>query len=141
MRIARLLALLGLFSAGAAAASPLDGLWLTDDHKGIVRIGPCSAGNPRICGWIVRVLDSGPNVPTRDVNNPNRALRSRNILGMPVLSGFVPYLEGRYVGGSAYDPKSGRSYRASLRLQDGGSLGVTGCVMLFCRTVTWTRAR
>jgi uncharacterized protein (DUF2147 family) len=140
MRIARLLAFVGLLSASAAvAASPLDGLWLTDDHKGVVRIGPCSPGNPRICGWIVRVLDSGPRVPTRDVNNPNPALRSRTILGMPVLTGFVPYI-GRYVGGSAYDPKSGRSYRASLRLDSPGALGVTGCVLLFCRTVTWTRA-
>lgn len=140
MRIARLLALAGLFSASAAAASPLDGLWLTDDHKGVVRIGPCSAGNVHLCGWIVRVLDSGPRVPTRDVNNPNPALRNRTILGMPVLSGFMPYITG-YVGGSAYDPKSGRSYRASLRLQSGGTLGVTGCVLLFCRTVTWTRTR
>ncbi len=140
MRIARLLALVSLSSAGAAAASPLDGLWLTDDHKGIVRVGPCSAGNLRLCGWIVRVLDSGPGVPTRDINNPDPALRSRAILGLPVLSGFVPY-NGAWIGGSAYDPKSGRSYRASLRLQEGGALGVTGCVLLFCRTVTWTRAR
>jgi len=138
MRIARYLALAGLCSASAAVASPIDGLWLTDDHKGVVRVGPC--GGPRICGWIVRVLDSGPGVPTRDINNPNPALRSRTILGMPVLSGFVPY-NGTWIGGSAYDPKSGRSYRASLRLQAGGALGVTGCVMLFCRTVTWTRAR
>ena len=137
MRIARLIAFVSLLSAGAAAASPLDGLWLTDDHKGVVRVGPCSAGDPRVCGWIVRVLDSGPGVPTRDINNPNRALRSRTILGLPVLSGFVPF-NGTYVGGSAYDPKSGRSYRASLRLRD-GALGVTGCVLLFCRTVTWTR--
>jgi len=31
-------ALVGLWSA-AASASPMDGLWLTDDHKGVVRIG------------------------------------------------------------------------------------------------------
>ena len=139
MRLARYFALLSLCSASAAAASPLDGLWLTDDHKGVVRVGPCSPGNVRVCGWIVRVLDSGPNVPTRDVNNPNPALRSRTILGMPVLSGFVPY-SGSYIGGSAYDPKSGRSYRASLKLDSAGALDVTGCVLIVCRTVVWTRA-
>jgi len=138
MRIAPLLVLASLFGAGAAAASPLDGLWLTDDHKGVVRIGQCAPRNPRICGWIVRVLDRAPGVPTRDVNNPDGALRNRTILGMPVLLGFDP---GDYSGGTAYDPKSGRSYRASLQLQSGNALGVTGCVLFFCRTVVWTRTR
>ena len=115
----------------------MDGLWLTDDHKGVVRIGPCGQ---RTCGWIVRVLDTRPGVPTRDINNPDAGLRRRTILGLPVLSGFVPY-RGTYVGGTAYDPKSGRSYRASLRLGSGGALEVTGCVLLFCRTMTWTRTR
>jgi uncharacterized protein (DUF2147 family) len=136
MRIASLLALASLWSAAPAAAAPIDGLWLTDDHKGVVRIGPCG---PRTCGWIVRVLDSGPNVPTRDINNPDRTLRSRTILGLPVLTGLLAF-GGRYVG-SAYDPKSGRSYRASLRLAPGGALNVTGCVLLICRTMAWTRTR
>ena len=137
MRIARLLALAGLSCASAAAASPLDGLWLTDDHKGVVRIGSCGE---RVCGWIVRVLDNRPGVPTRDVNNPLPFLRSRTILGLPVLTGFTG-AGNDYSGGHAYDPKSGRSYRASLRLRSGNALDVTGCVLLFCRTVTWTRTR
>jgi uncharacterized protein (DUF2147 family) len=137
MTRALLLVLAGLWSAAAPAASPMDGLWLTDDHKGVVRIGPCGQ---RICGWIVRVLDRGPGVPTHDINNPDRSLRRRAILGLPVLSGFLPY-RGSWIGGTAYDPKSGRSYRASLRLGAGGALEVTGCVLLFCRTKTWTRTR
>ena len=36
-----LFALAGLWNGVAAAASPMDGLWLTDDHKGVVHIGPC----------------------------------------------------------------------------------------------------
>jgi uncharacterized protein (DUF2147 family) len=141
MRIARFVVLASLMSTAAAAASPFDGLWLTDDHKGVVRIGPCSPGNVRLCGWIVRVLDSGPGVPTRDIRNPDPGLRNRTILGLPVLSGFVPYFDGSYVGGSAYDPKSGRSYRASLRFQSANALGVTGCILVICRTLVWTRAR
>jgi uncharacterized protein (DUF2147 family) len=138
MRIAPLLVLAGLLGAAPAAASPIDGLWLTDDHKGVVRVGPC--GGPRICGWIVRVLDSGPGVPTTDVNNPMRFLRSRPIIGLPVLTGFTPNGE-EYSGGNAYDPKAGRAYRASLRLRSGNALAVTGCVLVICRTVIWTRTR
>jgi uncharacterized protein (DUF2147 family) len=141
MRIARLLAFAGLLSAsGAAAASPLDGLWLTDDHKGVVRIGPCSPGNVRICGWIVRVLDNRPGVPTRDVNNPLSFLRNRNLVGLPVLTGFNPS-GAEYSGGSAYDPKAGRVYRSTLRLRSGNQLAITGCVLVICRTVVWTRTR
>lgn len=130
-------ALACLWSATASAASPIDGLWLTDDHKGVVRIGACGE---RICGWIVRVLDSGPGVPTHDVNNPARALRSRAILGLPVLTGFIRQGDD-YVGGGAYDPKAGRAYQASLRLRSGNALAITGCVLLFCRTLIWTRTR
>ena len=136
MRPARIFALFVLWST-AAAASPIDGLWLTEDHKGVVRIGQCG---PRICGWIVRVLDRGSNVPTRDVNNPNAALRDRPILGLPVLTGFAA-AGSRYAGGRAYDPKSGRSYRATLSLAPNGALDVTGCVLFICRTVVWTRTR
>ncbi len=137
MRIAPFLLIASLWSGVASAASPIDGLWLTDDHKGVVRIGACG---PYVCGWIVRVLDSGPRVPTRDVNNPNPALRARTILGIPVLTGFRGG-GNDYGGGAAYDPKSGRSYRASLRLRPGGALAVTGCVMFICQTALWTRTR
>ena len=138
MRAAWILALAGLCSAAApAAALPIDGLWLTDDHKGVVRIGPCG---PNICGWIVRVLDSGQNVPTRDVNNPLRIFRNRPILGLPVLTGFTPR-GNEYAGGNAYDPKAGRAYRATLRLGSANVLNVTGCLLVICRTVVWTRTR
>ena len=136
MRAAWILALAGLLSAAApAAASPIDGLWLTDDHKGVVRIGSCGE---RVCGWIVRVLDNRPGVPTRDVNNPLGVLRTRPILGLPVLTGFTPR-GNDYAGGSAYDPKAGRAYRATLRLRSANVLDVTGCVLVICRTVVWTR--
>jgi uncharacterized protein (DUF2147 family) len=134
---ALIFAALGLWSAAAAATAPIEGLWLTDDHKGVVRIGPCGR---RLCGWIARVLDHGPNVPTRDVNNPDPSLRGRPILGLATLTGFSG--SGReYGGGRAYDPKSGRSYRASLSLNADGSLNVTGCVAFICRTKHWTRTR
>ena len=135
MRAVPLFVLLGLWSAAASASSPIDGLWLTDDHKGVVRIGSCGR---RICGWIVRVLDRRPNVPTRDVNNPHPSLRGRPILGMPVLTGFTA--DGaEYSDGNAYDPKSGRSYRTTLSLNADGSLNVTGCLFFICQTKRWTR--
>ncbi len=41
---------------------------------------------------------------------------------------------------TAYDPKTGNSYDASLKLNPDGPLRVTGCVLAVCRSKRWTRA-
>jgi len=127
-----------VFSSSAALAVPsVQGNWYTEDRSAIVRIAPC--GN-RMCGTIARVLNQGPNVPTRDINNPDPRMRSRPIVGMPILSGFSPS-GSQWAGGHAYDPHTGRSYRASLALNPNGTLEVTGCLLFICRSKDWTRAR
>ena len=120
---------------GAAAAPSVEGLWRTDDGKAVVRIAPCGQ---LLCGRIARVLDTGPNVPSTDVNNPDPARRGQPILGLQVLSGFAGG-PTEWQNGRAYDPKSGSSYKSSLRLNTDGSLRVTGCVLFVCRSKRWTR--
>ena len=112
------------------AAPAFTGDWVTNDRTAIVRITPCGGA---LCGRIVRVIARG--APTTDANNPDRALRSRPLAGLTVLSGFTP----AGTGGRAYNPRNGRSYRATLALNGDGSLRVTGCVMMICRSQTWTR--
>lgn len=131
-----LVLVLVLSSAVAWAAPAIQGDWLTDDRQAVVRIGPCGQ---HLCGTIARVLATGPNVPTRDANNPNPRLRGRALLGLPILSGFSAS-RASWTGGRAYDPKSGRSYRSTLALNGDGSLNVTGCVLVVCRSRRWTRA-
>ena len=121
---------------GAAAAPSVEGLWLTDDGKALVRIAPCGQ---RMCGRIARVLDTGPDVPATDVNNPDPRQRNRPITGLQILSGFRGG-PTEWTGGQAYDPKSGSSYKSSLRLNADGSLRVTGCVLFVCRSRRWTRS-
>jgi uncharacterized protein (DUF2147 family) len=126
-----------LWNAPAFAAGPIDGLWLTDDHQGVVRIGSCG---PQTCGWIASVLDHGSNVPTRDLHNPDPQLRARPLVGLQTLSGFAR--SGvQWTGGHAYDPKSGQSYSATLSLDHDGSLRLRGCVLMICETRRWTRMR
>jgi uncharacterized protein (DUF2147 family) len=112
-----------------------EGNWITADRTALVRVAPCG---PRLCGTIVRVLAHGPNVPRVDLNNPEPGLRSRPLAGLQVLSGFT--LRGSdWVEGRAYDPKSGRSYKARLTPNPDGTLTVTGCVLFICRSQTWRR--
>ena len=113
------------------AASPgLAGDWVNADRSAVIRIARCGGG---LCGRIVRVLARG--VPTTDAHNPDRALRNRPLVGINVLSGF----SASGAGGRAYNPQNGRSYRTTLRLNPNGTLRVTGCVMVICRSQTWTR--
>jgi uncharacterized protein (DUF2147 family) len=127
-----------LLSAPLSAAAPaVEGLWLTDDGKGVVEIAACGQ---RLCGRIARVLETGPDVPSTDVNNPDSRQRGRPLVGLQVLSGFSGG-PTRWEGGQAYDPKNGSSYKSSLRLNADGSLRVTGCVLIVCRSKRWTRFR
>lgn len=131
-----LFVLLGL--AGAAIAEPamsIEGRWLTDDGKAVVTISRCGAS---LCGRIAQVLDGGPNVPKTDVKNPDLGLRSRPILGLPILQGFRADGQ-RWSGGTAYDPRTGKTYRAYLASDADHALKVTGCVFVICLSKRWTR--
>jgi uncharacterized protein (DUF2147 family) len=134
----RLFALAGLLSGPAAGGQPVagvEGRWLTDDGKAVVVIDRCGG---EICGAIARVLDKGSNVSTVDVENPDRHLRNRPLVGLTVLSGFRP--DGAsWRGGRAYDPKTGRSYRSTLALDGARRLVVTGCILFICRSMIWQR--
>lgn len=125
-----------LVLAGAAPLS-LDGDWITADRHAIVRIAPCGSD---LCGTVIRVLVRGPNVPTTDVKNPDRQMRSRPLLGLRVLTGFSRDGE-QWTGGRAYDPNTGGSYKARLSRNADGSLTVTGCILFLCKSQRWVRVR
>ncbi len=127
-----------LFAATAAlqAAAPISGRWTTEGRDAIVEIAPCGA---TMCGKIARFLVTPPDgAGQRDVNNPNKALRSRTILGMNILSNFRA--DGDKWRGQIYDPKAGKTYRSVVYKGVSGNLIVKGCVGPFCKSQTWTKA-
>jgi uncharacterized protein (DUF2147 family) len=126
---------LALIAALAASSLSVEGNWINQDRTALVRIAPCGS---RLCGTVIRVLARGSGIPTTDINNHDPALRSHPLVGLRVLSGFAG-AGSRWEGGRAYDPKSGNSYRARLRLEPDGKLEVTGCVLFICRSQDWNR--
>jgi uncharacterized protein (DUF2147 family) len=129
---------IALFSATAAAqAAEVTGNWITQDKSAIVAIARCGGG---LCGTVAKVLVQRPGVPKTDVRNPDPKLRDRPIQGLRILSGFTREGE-RWEDGRIYDPKSGKSYASKLSLNQDGSLNVSGCIAVFCKTQRWTRAR
>ena len=138
----RLALLAALALPSIALASPI-GEWTTEGAKARVRIEPCAADAQKLCGaitWSYRPADAPPGALV-DVNNDDPALRSRPIVGLPLLQGFVPDGPDAWAGGTIYDPEGGKTYRSKLRLKGADTLEVDGCVLFFCQSQIWTRWR
>lgn len=123
-------------SAGPAlAADPVEGEWLTQAGNARVKVAPCGARPDRMCG----VVSWLKNAAAKDANNPDPALRSRPVLGMALIRDFKPAGPGRWTGGKIYDPESGKTYDAKMRINPNGTLKVEGCVLVVCQAQTWKK--
>jgi uncharacterized protein (DUF2147 family) len=145
LRVAVLIAaaLAALAAIPARAAEGPVGEWVTEKGDARIRIGPCDDRPDRLCGtvtWAKRPADA-PEGPLVDRHNGDPALRSRPILGLPLLAGFAPDGENHWGGGTIYDPRNGRTYKSWMRLAAPDRLEVAGCVLFVCKGETWTRYR
>jgi uncharacterized protein (DUF2147 family) len=83
-----------------------------------------------------------PGVETKDVHNPDKSLRSRDVLGLTILDGFRYRAEsGTWTGGTIYGIHKGKTLKASLRLEGKQSLKAKMSIGLMSRTATLTRAQ
>jgi uncharacterized protein (DUF2147 family) len=131
----KLVALLPMLALAlpASAAVPVTGRYMTPEKDSIIAVGPCGA---KICGRIERILKTTPGYTGLDANNPDPAMRTRPIQGMPILLGFVD--GGKKWDGTIYDPRRGKSFRSELVKLANGNLQVKGCLGPFCQTLIWT---
>lgn len=123
-------------SPAAAEPSAIAGKWKTDDSTSIILIAPCNPGAATYCGWINRFLVPEQAGGARDDKNPDKAQRSRKLLGVAILTGLQA--DGNQWSGRGYSPKDGRNFKARVRIEN-GNLSLRGCVSIICRTVVWTR--
>lgn len=123
-------------TAHADGAEDYYGLWWNEDRTGIFELqASADDGIEGITRW-------GKN-PDVDKNNPDPALRSRDLKGITFLWGFeyVPK-KNRWKNGKVYDPDNGKTYSAKMELEKDGSIlkmrGYVG-VSLFGRTARFER--
>ncbi|HYM02837.1 MAG TPA: DUF2147 domain-containing protein [Stellaceae bacterium] len=144
MRLGSILGgLAGLAVATAAWAQtepPVAGRWLSEARDGVVEIYSCG---DKLCGklvWIKTPLDKDGK-PYPDDKNPKPELRSRPRCNLVMLGDFKPTGPDQWGDGWIYDPGSGKTYDAKMRLE-GDLLKLRGFVgiSLFGETQTWTRA-
>tara|TARA_Y100000590_G_scaffold214640_1_gene243342 strand:- start:200 stop:676 length:477 start_codon:yes stop_codon:yes gene_type:complete len=114
----------------------LFGYWLTSES--IVEIKEC---DKQLCANIVQLLVEEGVDPKSilDKNNADSALRSRPLIGVNLLNGFMPILDrnNSIKGGKIYNPRDGKFYKSKIKLLDNGYLRVEGCLLLFCDGEEW----
>ena len=112
------------------------GYWLTPGS--IVLIENC---DNYVCAKIETIfVDDGRDPKlVLDENNRDKALRSRAIVGINVLSGFLikDVKQRDFRGGRIYDPRRGREFKSNLHLKEDGNLEVEGCLAFICDSEEW----
>ncbi len=132
--------ILAALGAAPAAASAV-GEWVTEGDKARVAIAPCSGDAAKLCGtvtWSYRPADQ-PTGELVDIHNADPALRSRPIVGLPLLQGFKSAGTDAWDGGTIYDPEGGKVYKSKMKLDGPDTLKVDGCILFVCQTQTWNR--
>ncbi len=126
-----MIALLALLLAPVSTG--YEGDWYTEGRRGVVRLARCGDA---LCGRLARILV--PSKASTDINNPDPKLRTRPLIGLPLITGFV-WKDGGWQGGRIYDPESGRTYKSKLSLNRDGTLKVSGCIAFICQSQRWSR--
>jgi uncharacterized protein (DUF2147 family) len=83
--------------------------------------------------WLKEPNDKNGN-PKKDVNNPDKSLRERQLMGIITISGLKFDGDGRYVDGKAYRPVEGDEVKIKVKVNDNGTINVTGSKYGFSKT-------
>ena len=131
--------LLGLAAAASGASdervTQVLGNWLTEGRDGIIQISQASDGT--VQGRIV-----GGDSPSRlNDKDPDPSRRSLRLRGLVIMQGLKYEGEGKWSGGTIYDPDSGHTYKCYIDLVDKDKIKLRGYlgISLLGRTQVWTR--
>ena len=133
--------ILMLVPIAAALAQDVVGKWKLDDGSAIVEV---YKNGDSFNGKIVWLQDptEPDGTPAVDNNNPDPKLRSRQLIGLNMLSGLKK-TGSEYTGGTIYDPGNGKTYNCSMKVE-GDVLKVRGSLDkrgLLGRTMDWFRVK
>ncbi|NOJ48674.1 DUF2147 domain-containing protein [Bradyrhizobium archetypum] len=123
--------------AFAQGAEPT-GVWQTQAGDARVKISKCGGG---LCGVIVGLkepVDPATGKPQVDDKNPNPALKTRPMIGLPLFSGMQPSAPNKW-SGQIYNADDGGTYASSVSVTGADTLKIEGCVGALCGGETWTR--
>lgn len=145
------IALLAMFSlltpafayGGQSSLELIAGDWVTPDEDAVIRVRECEANEKvkrtRLCAVLVR--HAYMDLSEQDVKNQNPHLRARPLQGVHILHQLKNKNDRKWAGGELYDPRTGKSYSARLKVIDDDMIEIAGCIGPgLCRGYVWMRA-
>lgn len=125
-----LLFLLGVYTLASYAqeADKITGIWWNDEKTTKIEVKKVDG---KYIGTIVYMIPEKyeNGLPPKDDENPDPALRTRSIVGLQILNGFVYNAKDKeWNTGKIYDPKSGKTYDCYGWLESNDLLKLKGFV-------------
>lgn len=119
---------------GQNKSTAITGIWLSPKKDSKIEI--FQSGN-KFYGKIIWGTGSSP----KDVKNPDKTLRNRDLIGLSILNGFVFDGDDTWEDGTIYDPREGKTYSCKMEMDGMNKLKIRGFIgiSLLGRTETWTR--
>ena len=131
-------ALPAITPASAAEGDSVLGTWRAASKNGVIEISRCGTS---ICGKLMNSDLIRTNPELLDVHNKDEAKRTRKLKGLQILGGFERD-DGKWTGGSIYNPEDGGTYKATITPAGPDTLKLKGCIVWpLCKTQTWTRMK
>lgn len=111
------------------------GTYLTENKTGKVEV---TKQNGKYIGTLVWTVVEG----AKDEKNPDASLRKRTLKGVVILKDMT-YDNGIWKNGTIYDPESGNTYKATIKLKSDGNLTLRGYIGVpaLGRNSVWTRTK
>lgn len=111
------------------------GTYLSENKTGKVEV---TKQNGKYIGTLVWTSIAG----AKDEKNPDASLKKRTLKGVVILKDMT-YDNGIWKNGTIYDPESGNTYKATIKLKSDGNLTLRGYIGVpaLGRNSVWTRIK
>lgn len=111
------------------------GTYLSENKTGKVEV---TKQNGKYIGTLVWTSIEG----AKDEKNPDASLKKRTLKGAVILKDMT-YDNGIWKNGTIYDPESGNTYKATIKLKPDGNLTLRGYIGVpaLGRNSVWTRTK
>ena len=111
------------------------GTYLSENKTGKVEV---TKQNGKYIGTLVWTSIEG----AKDEKNPDASLKKRTLKGVVILKDMT-YDNGIWKNGTIYDPESGNTYKATIKLKSDGNLTLRGYIGVpaLGRNSVWTRPK
>lgn len=111
------------------------GTYLSENKTGKVEV---TKQNGKYIGTLVWTSVAG----AKDEKNPDASLKKRALKGVVILKDMT-YDNGIWKNGTIYDPESGNTYKATIKLKSDGNLTLRGYIGVpaLGRNSIWTRTK